>query len=239
MPKIDIKNLKVCYYPNKDSELVAINDLTVSFQSDSITAILGPSGCGKSTLLKTICGLLDYEGDIFVNDKDFSIVDFKERNIAFIDQEITLNKKITVYENIAFPLQMNKIPRQEIDRRIKEIAMQLDIAHCLALYPNQLSIGQCQKVLLEKAIIKKPSILLCDEAFSNLDVDSSRRIAQFLKDYAKENSITVLFVTHSFKEVQNIVDDVIVLDSGKLIFQGEGKSIYASTDPFLVTIANS
>ena len=239
MPKIEIKNLKVSYYPNKNQEIVAIDDLTISFKANSITAIVGPSGCGKSTLLKTLCGLLDYEGEILVDDKDYSTVDFKERNLSYIDQEMTLNNKITIYENIAFPLLMKKVPRQEIDKRIKDVAIELGIAHCLALYPNQLSIGQCQKVLLEKALVKQPTILLCDEAFSNLDLENSRKIAEFLKNYSEIHNITVLFVTHNFKEIQNIVDEIKVLDNGKLIFDGNGKSIYSSNDPFIKAIVES
>ena len=239
MPKIDIKNLTVYYYPKKDSEIVAINDLTVSFKSGYITAILGPSGSGKSTLIKTICGLLDYEGDIFVDDRDYSKVDFKERNLAYIDQEMTLNNKITIYENIAFPLQMKKVPRLEIDKRIKTMANELGMSHCLACYPHQLSIGQCQKALLIKAIVKQPSILLCDEAFSNLDLESSRAVAMFLKKYTESNSITVLFVTHNFKEVENIVDEVKILEDGKLIFDGNSESLYSSSDPVIQELFRS
>ena len=166
-------------------------------------------------------------------------MDFKERNLSYIDQEMTLNNKITIYENIAFPLLMKKVPRQEIDKRIKDVAIELGIAHCLALYPNQLSIGQCQKVLLEKALVKQPTILLCDEAFSNLDLENSRKIAEFLKNYSEIHNITVLFVTHNFKEIQNIVDEIKVLDNGKLIFDGNGKSIYSSNDPFIKAIVES
>lgn len=236
MPKIEIKNLKVCYYPKKNEEIVAIDNLTISFKPNSITAVLGPSGCGKSTLLKTICGLLDYEGEILVDDKDYSTVDFKERNISYIDQEMTLNNKITIYENIAFPLLIKKIPRLTIDRQIKEVASELGIAHCLALYPHQLSIGQCQKALLTKALVKHPSVLLCDEAFSNLDIESARKIAEFLRNYAEKNQITVLFVTHNFKEVQNIVDEIKILENGKLVFDGDNKSLYSSTSPFVKAI---
>ena len=239
MPKIDIKNLKVCYYPSKDQEVVAIDELTISFKDKSITAILGPSGCGKTTLIKTICGLLDYDGEILVNDSDFSKLDFKERNISYIDQEMSLNSKITIYENIAFPLLMKKLPRLEIDRRIKEVASELGIEHCLSMYPSQLSCGQCQKALLVKALVKEPSILLCDEAFSNLDIESSRKLAEFLKEYSNKHSITVLFVTHNFKEIQNIVDEIKILEKGKLIFDGNSKSLYSATNLVVKSIIDA
>ena len=174
-----------------------------------------------------------------MDDKDYSKVDFKERNISYIDQEMTLNNKISVYENIAFPLLLKKIPRLEIDRRIKEVAIELGIAHCLALYPNQLSIGQCQKVLLEKALVKQPTILLFDEAFSNLDLENSRKIAIYLKKCAEKYGITVLFVTHNFKEVQNIVDDVKILEKGELIFEGDNQELYSSTNSFIRAILDS
>ena len=239
MVKIEIKNLKVCYYLDKKSEVVAINDLTTVFKANSITAILGASGSGKSTLLKTLCGLLDYEGEILVDDSDYSKVDFKERNLSYIDQEITLNNKITIYENLAFPLLMKKISRFEIDKRIKEVASELGILHCLALYPNQLSIGQCQKALLVKALIKQPTILLCDEPFSNLDLENTRKIAQFLKEYSKKYNITVLFVTHSFREIQNIVDEVKILENGELIFDGNSNDLYSNSNPLIKALLES
>ena len=215
MPFIEIKNLKVIYY-NDQVTVTAINDVNVTFSSDKITAIIGPSGCGKTTLLRTICGFLDYQGEILVDGKDYSQVDFKNRNISYIDQTVTLNPNLDVYNNIAFPLIISKTNRQEIDQRIKEITSELGIRKCLSLFPTQLSNGQRQLVLLAKALIKRPSLLLFDEAFSNVDPESKKLFIEFIKKTRNEHPLTMLFVTHNYDEIIELADYVATMENGKI-----------------------
>ena len=106
MSFIEIKNLKVSYH-NNSQEVVALDDVNVTFNNEKITAIVGPSGCGKSTLIRTICGFLDYEGTILSDNENYATIDYKKRNISYVDQSITLNPHLDIYNNIASPLIIN------------------------------------------------------------------------------------------------------------------------------------
>ncbi len=215
MPFIEIKNLKVSYYNNKETTL-ALDDVSVSFINGKNTAIIGPSGCGKTTLIRAICGFLDYEGTILADGKNYSSIDYKKRNLSYVDQSITLNPNIDVYNNIATPLIISKTNRSEIDKRIKKIANDLGIARCLSLFPSQLSIGQSQLALLAKSIVKKPDLLLLDEAFSNLDQNSKKLFIKVIKEEQKEHSLTTLFITHNYDEIYELADYVVVMEKGKI-----------------------
>lgn len=215
MPLIEIKNLKVSYY-NNSQEIVALDDTDVSFEDGKITAIIGPSGSGKSTLIRTICGFLDYEGTILFNHEYSATINYKKRNTSYVDQAITLNPHLDVYNNIASPLIINKVNRMEIDKRIKKMLSDLDISKCLSLFPSQLSVGQAQMVLLAKAIIKNPDLLLLDEAFSNLDQSNKKRFFNLIREQQKTHPMTILLVSHKYEEIQPLADMVVVLEKGKV-----------------------
>ena len=213
MPFIEIKNLKVSYQNNSITTL-ALNDVNVSFNSEKITAIVGPSGCGKTTLIKTICGFLDYEGMIYADGEDYSLCDYKKRNISYVDQSTTLNPNIDLYNNIAASLIINKIKRQEIDQRVKRMAAILGIEKYLSLFPNQLSKGQCQLALLAKAMIKNPTLILFDEAFGSLDTANKQRFFALVKEQQKEYPFTMLFVTHNHEDLFALADYVVMMKNG-------------------------
>ena len=215
MPQIEIKNLKVTYY-NESIETLALDGVNVSFINEKVTAIVGPSGCGKTTLIKTICGFLDYQGEILSDGVDYSQIEFKKRNISYVDQSVTLNPNLDIYNNIAAPLIFNKVKRMDIDKRVKEVASMLGISRYLSLFPSQLSAGQCQLSLLAKAIAKRPQLLLLDEPFSSLDDESKMRFIAAIKEQQKESSLTVIFVSHKYEEVSKFADYVAVMNEGKV-----------------------
>ena len=215
MPQIEIKNLKVTYY-NESIETLALDGVNVSFINEKVAAIVGPSGCGKTTLIKTICGFLDYQGEILSDGVDYSQIEFKKRNISYVDQSVTLNPNLDIYNNIAAPLIFNKVKRMDIDKRVKEVASMLGISRYLSLFPSQLSAGQCQLSLLAKAIAKKPQLLLLDEPFSSLDDESKNRFIAAIKEQQKESSLTVIFVSHKYEEVSKFADYVAVMNEGKV-----------------------
>lgn len=215
MPQIEIKNLKVTYY-NESIETLALDGVNVSFINEKVTAIVGHSGCGKTTLIKTICGFLDYQGEILSDGVDYSQIEFKKRNISYVDQSVTLNPNLDIYNNIAAPLIFNKVKRMDIDKRVKEVASMLGISRYLSLFPSQLSAGQCQLSLLAKAIAKKPQLLLLDEPFSSLDDESKARFVSAIKEQQKESSLTVIFVSHKYEEVSKFADYVAVMNEGKV-----------------------
>ena len=215
MPSIEIKDLKVTYY-NDTKETLALDGVNVSFINDKIAAVIGPSGCGKTTLLRTICGFLDYEGTITSDGVDYSTIDYKKRNMSYIDQSVTINPNIDVYNNIADPLIINKVNRLEIDKRIKKIAIDLGIDRFLSLFPSQLSAGQVQLVLLAKAIVKEPDLLLFDEAFSGVDPGSKKRVFNVIKSQRENHPLTMIFVSHNYEEIAALADYVVVMDKGKV-----------------------
>lgn len=215
MPQIEIKNLKVFYY-NETKKFLALDGTNASFVDGKITAIVGPSGSGKTTLIRTICGFLDYEGIILVDGIDYSLLDYKKRNISYVDQSVTLNPNLDIYNNIAYPLIINKVNRMEIDQRIKKLTSSLGISKYLSLFPSQLSAGQCQLISLIKAIIKKPNLLLLDEAFSNLDPENKKQVLKAIKELQKDYSPTILFVTHNYDEIYELADYVAMMENGKI-----------------------
>ncbi len=215
MPSIEIKDLKVTYY-NDTKETLALNGVNVSFINGKIAAVIGPSGCGKTTLLRTICGFLDYEGTILSDGVDYSTINYKKRNMSYIDQSVTINPNIDVYNNIAGPLIINKVNRLEIDKRIKKIALDFGIDRFLSLFPSQLSAGQVQLVLLAKAIVKEPDLLLFDEAFSGVDPGSKKRVFDVIKSQRENHPLTMIFVSHNYEEIVALADYVVVMDKGKV-----------------------
>lgn len=215
MPSIELKKLKVTYY-NDNIATVALDNLDATFIDKEITAIVGPSGCGKTTLLRAICGFLDYEGEILADNEDYSLFDFKERNLAYIDQTLTLNPNQDVYNFIAYPLIVNKVKRSEIDQRIKDIAKSLGIEKILTLFPSQLSMGQSQMVLIAKAFIKRPKLVLFDEAFSGIDPENRKQLFNFIKKQQIDNKTTILFTTHSDSDIYELADRVAVMSNGKV-----------------------
>lgn len=215
MPSIEIKDLKVTYY-NDTKETLALNGVNVSFINNKIAAVIGPSGCGKTTLLRTICGFLDYEGAILSDGVDYSTINYKKRNMSYIDQSVTINPNIDIYNNIADPLIINKVNRLEIDKRIKKIALDFGIDRFLSLFPSQLSAGQVQLVLLAKAIVKEPDLLLFDEAFSGVDPVSKKRVFDVIKSQRENHPLTMIFVSHNYEEIAALADYVVVIDKGKV-----------------------
>ena len=215
MPLIEIINLRVKYY-NDSNETLALDDVNVSFLSGKICAIVGPSGCGKTTLIRTICGFLNYEGTILSDGVDFSKIDYKKRNMSYVDQSVTLNPNQDVYNNIASSLIINRVNRSEIDKRIKGITTELGIVKLLSLFPAQLSAGQCQLVLLVKAIIKKPDLLLLDESFSSLNDEFKIKFYDLIKAEQKEKPFTMLFVSHNADEINALADYVVLMENGKI-----------------------
>lgn len=215
MPLIEVLNLRVKYY-NDSNETLALDDVNVSFLSGKICAIVGPSGCGKTTLLRTICGFLNYEGTILSDGVDFSKIDYKKRNISYVDQSVTLNPNLDVYNNIASSLIISKVNRSEIDKRIKGITTELGIVKLLSLFPTQLSAGQCQLVLLVKAMIKKPDLLLLDESFSSLNDEYKIEFYNLIKAQHKVKPFTMLFVSHNADEINALADYVVLMENGKI-----------------------
>jgi len=225
MPEIKINNLKVTY-KNKKEEVVALDNLNVTFEDGKFNAIVGFSGCGKSTLLRAVAGLLEYEGEILFDGINCDTLAINERNIAFVSQKYILYPHMTVFDNIAFPLKMIKASREEIIERVYEIADKLEIKYLLSRKPRQLSGGQQQRVAIARALVRRPKICLFDEPLSNLDNTIRQEIRHLIKKVVASQDITVLYVTHDFKEAMALSDVIYVINNGKIEVSGAPREVY-------------
>lgn len=232
MPNIELKEL-YCYYGKGKKENLVIEDMTEHFPSGKISVIMGPSGCGKTTLLKSILGLMEYDGDIFFDDKDIYKIPTYQRNMAYINQDVSLYPHWTIFENIIFPLKNKKMSRDEIYKRARDIAERFGIAHCLNVKPKYLSWGQQQRALLARELVGEPEVVLMDEPVSHLDKMSKKDVLDFIKELNREWHLTILYVTHSYQEAMEVADQIYVMDQGKFIEKGTPKSIRASINNFV------
>lgn len=205
------------FYVSKKEQVTALDKLTFSVDRGELFVVVGESGSGKTTLLKSILRMIPYvDGEMLVDGISIDEMDIKTCNFAFVDQEVTLYPNKTVYENIAFPLLMNRTPYEEIDKRVKEIADIMDIRWLLTRKPKYLSGGQHQRVGLARALIKNPDLLLLDEPFSNLDPETRRQMRTFLRQLHQEYHTTILFVTHDLSEAFSLAERMMVLNEGKI-----------------------
>ena len=222
MPKVSAKNITVTYQNYKRVDAKVLDDLSVSFPNGKISVIIGASGCGKSTLIRTISGIIKPDsGDILFDDNYVTYISSRDRNISYMNQDLVLYPKMNVFHNIAFPLEVQNISVEEIKERVNEVAELFDLLPLLTRKIKELSIGQAQRVLLAKAMIKKPSLYLLDEPFSNLDKPLSHALTIQLKKIFTKNSDTVIFISHDISDALAIADYIYVMEDGKFIAHGE------------------
>ena len=207
--------------------VAAVVDLDLEIRDGEFVALLGPSGCGKTTTLLMIAGIYKpTKGRILFDDEDVTDLPPKERNIGMVFQSYALYPHMTVYENIAFPLKLKKVPRQEIDRKVREVARFLQIEELLDRKPGQLSGGQQQRVALGRALVKEPDVLLLDEPLSNLDAKLRIMMRAELKRLQKELGITTVYVTHDQVEAMSMADRIAVMNKGRLQQFDEPEVLY-------------
>ena len=231
MPKVTLKHVKLSYRKNRKEFTVISEDLNVAFNDAKVNLIIGESGCGKTTILRAIAGILSPEsGNIYFDDTDVTGFDPGSRNISYVSQMIGLYPNLSVFNNIAFPLQVSHTPAEEIRERVQEVAEMLKIEYLLARKPRELSIGQAQRVAIARAIVKRSIVYLFDEPFSNLDKSISRELIAELKGLFTKLRATVVFVSHDTNEGFSIADEVFVMEKGKIFLKGTPEEVLASKD---------
>ena len=203
-----------------DKHLEVVHGINLEINEGEFMVLVGPSGCGKSTTLRMIAGLEDItEGTLEINNKVVNEVAPKDRNIAMVFQNYALYPHMTVYQNIAFGLKLAKLPKDEIDKRVREVATTLEIDHLLDRKPKNMSGGQRQRVALGRAIAKRASVYLFDEPLSNLDaklrVSMRVRLSQLHAELkSKGLDHTMIYVTHDQVEAMTLGHRICVMEDG-------------------------
>lgn len=207
--------------------LVAVNDLTLTVDDGSLVSLLGPSGCGKTTTLRMIAGLTTpTSGEIYFDDKLVNDLRPQERNVGLVFQDYAVFPHMSAFDNIAFGLKIRGVPKEEIRRKVLEVAELLNIKDILNTMPRRMSQSELQSVALARTLVTNPSVLLLDEPLSNLDAALRARMRAELKRLQREIGQTVIYVTHDQLEAIAISDKIAVMNLGVLHQYGTPEEIY-------------
>jgi len=211
----------------KFENFTALENINLKIKDKEFMALLGPSGSGKSTLLYTIAGIYKpTSGRIYFDDRDVTDIPPKDRNVGLVFQNWALYPHMRVFDNIAFPLELRKVPKEEIEKKVKEVSKMLHIEKLLHRYPWQLSGGQQQRVAIARALVKEPDVLLLDEPLSNLDTLLRLEVRAELKRLQKELGITAVYVTHDQAEALAMADRIAVIKDGEILQVGTPDDVY-------------
>lgn len=207
--------------------VAAVQDFTLRIGEGELVALLGPSGCGKTTTLRMIAGfILPSVGQIRIGERDVTGIPPHERHTGMVFQGYALFPHMTAAENVAFGLEMRKIPRPEIERRVKEALGLVRLEHLGGRYPKQLSGGQQQRVALARALVIKPDVLLLDEPLSNLDAKLRHEVRLEIRQLQQELGLTTVFVTHDQEEALTVADRLVVMNQGRIAEAGTPQDLY-------------
>ena len=212
----------------KFGDFTALHDINVHVREGEFFTFLGPSGCGKTTTLRTITGFIEpVSGTVVVKDRDITHVPIEKRNIGIVFQSYALFPTMTVYDNIAFGLKIKKLKKEEIDRKVRDIARKVDLSdEQLKKAVSQLSGGQQQRVAIARALVTDPAIICMDEPLSNLDAKLRVQLRNELKKMQKDFGITTIYVTHDQEEALTLSDRIAVFNKGYIEQIGTPNEVY-------------
>ncbi|RPI89728.1 MAG: ABC transporter ATP-binding protein [Chloroflexi bacterium] len=206
---------------------VAVDNVKLTVEDQEFVVLLGPSGCGKTTLLRAIAGLgMADEGSISIGGRDVTYLSPRERKISMVFQSYAIFPHMTVYDNIAFGLKMNRFEKREIDKRVREAAELLHIEDMLDRYPSKMSGGQRQRVAVARAIAMRSEVLLMDEPLSNLDALLRLEMRAELKRLLQEIKATTIYVTHDQIEALSMGDRIAVMKTGQIQQYDKPETVY-------------
>jgi len=229
---ISIKGLSKIF-TSKDRKTTAVDDLTLDIKKGEIFGVIGYSGAGKSTFVRLLNRLEEpSSGEVYINDRDMTTLEANDlrlarQNIGMIFQHFNLLWSRTVAENIAFPLEIAKVPKEDQTKRVKELIDLVGLTGKESSYPSQLSGGQKQRVGIARALANEPSVLLCDEATSALDPETTKSILELLVDINKKLGLTIILITHEMHVIRKICDRVAVMESGRIVEIGNVLDVFS------------
>ncbi|MCL6458705.1 MAG: ABC transporter ATP-binding protein [Gorillibacterium sp.] len=226
MSYVQIDHVKKTY-----DQVPVLRDISFTIEEGQFLTLLGPSGCGKSTLLRAIAGLNDIDtGSIVVGGKDITSLSPKDRQVGMVFQSYALFPNMTVFDNIAFGLKMDKMKKAEYTPLVEEMIRIIDLEGKENRYPVQLSGGQQQRVALARSLVKRPKVLLLDEPLSALDAQIRRALRSEIRQIQKKLNMTTVFVTHDQEEALTISDRIIVMNQGGIEQDGTPEEIYTAPE---------
>jgi len=222
MATLDLQNINKSF-----GEADVLHDIALSVRDKEFVVFVGPSGCGKSTLLRVIAGLEEAtSGRLLIDERDVSDMHPVDRGISMVFQSYALYPHLTVYENIAFPLRVAKMPAPELKERVARASAILQLDDKLDLKPGQLSGGQRQRVAIGRSIVREPKIFLFDEPLSNLDAALRGDMRVELSQLHRELQATMIYVTHDQIEAMTMADRIVVLNAGRVEQFGTPMELY-------------
>ena len=230
MASIELKNIEKSFGSNK-----VINKFDIKINDGEFVVLVGPSGCGKSTLLRMISGLETVDiGEIYLDNKLINNLIPSKREIAMVFQSYALYPHMNVFENMAFGLKMEKIPKSEINQKVNNAAATLQIEDLLERKPKQLSGGQRQRVAIGRAITRSPKVFLFDEPLSNLDAALRSEMRVEISKLHKKMNSNIIYVTHDQVEAMTLADRIVVLNKGNIEQYGTPNEIYSDPNNIFV-----
>ena len=223
MASLSLKHINKTY-PNG---FEAVKDFNLEIEDKEFIIFVGPSGCGKSTTLRMIAGLEDItSGELKIGDKVVNDVEPKDRDIAMVFQNYALYPHMTVYDNMAFGLKLRKVPKDEIDKKVREAAKILDLEKLLDRKPKALSGGQRQRVAMGRAIVRNPKVFLMDEPLSNLDAKLRVQMRSEIASLHNRLKATIIYVTHDQTEAMTLGTRIVVLKDGVIMQVDSPQKLY-------------
>jgi sulfate/thiosulfate transport system ATP-binding protein len=233
---IEIQNVSKAF-----GSQAVLRDVSLSLPGGELTALLGPSGCGKTTLLRILAGLeVPDAGEVRLGGESLADRSARERNVGLVFQHYALFRHLTVGGNVAFPLEVRKRPRAEVDERVRELLELVQLTGLAHRYPHQLSGGQRQRVALARALATQPQVLLLDEPFGALDARVRQELRRWLRRLHDELHVTSVFVTHDQEEAFEVSDRVVLMNAGRVEQVGSPAQVFEEpASPFVIRFLGS
>ncbi|MCO4315922.1 sn-glycerol-3-phosphate ABC transporter ATP-binding protein UgpC [Phyllobacterium sp. 21LDTY02-6] len=223
MASVELTDVRKVY----GSSVEAVKGVNIAIEDGALCVLVGPSGCGKSTLLRMIAGLESITGGtVRIDDRTVNDLGPAERDIAMVFQNYALYPHMKVYDNMAYGLRNRGMPKDQIDKRVREAAQTLELTHLLDRRPRELSGGQRQRVAMGRAIVRNPKVFLFDEPLSNLDAKLRGQMRVEIKNLQRQLGVTSVYVTHDQLEAMTLADILVVMNAGAVEQIGAPLDIY-------------